>query len=79
MVLTTPGSRQKLAHTEAVSILVKLGKAAVVAVAFLLVLSGLSYGWVSGRSDVTAVIVGELIVVGSLLAGLRAWRTRPHP
>lgn len=57
----------------------RLGKATVVAAALMLVLSAMIYGWSAGRSDVIAVNVGELVVVGFPLAMLRAWHARHRP
>jgi hypothetical protein len=60
------------------SIIRRLAKASIVSVAALLVLSALVYGGFNHRFDVVVVTTAELLLVGSVLVGLRSWRTRAH-
>ena len=60
------------------SIIPRLARASIVSVAALLVLSALVYGGFNHRFDVVVVTTAELLLVGSVLVGLRSWRARAH-
>jgi hypothetical protein len=54
-------------------------KGAVVAIAGMMVLSALIYGSTAGRDDVVAVTLGEVLLIGAILAGVRFLRARRRP
>jgi hypothetical protein len=60
------------------SSILRLAKASIVSIAALLVLSALAYGGFNQRFDVVVVTAAELLLVGSVLIGVRSWRARPH-
>ncbi len=62
-----------------VTALLRCGRAAAVAMAAMLVISNLVYGFSNQRPDVIAITVGELVLVGSLLGLIRTWRGRRSP
>jgi hypothetical protein len=59
-----------------VRFILRMSRAAVVAIAAMLVLSALIYGSAANRGDVVAVTLAEVFLIGAILAGVRTWRTR---
>jgi hypothetical protein len=71
-----PIPRERAHTTLTVRLILRLGKAAVVTTAAMLVLSSVIYGSANHRDDVVAVTVVELLLIGCLGGGLRLWRGR---